>query len=151
LLVATHHQEITSWNVERYLYLRWPFVFMKQSWPTSSFNLSLNFEWGNSCVDGREVKWLNFTMLSFVLYIYTFDWFIYLFIGFNAYFSSFSAIVAWTNFINYFPNLEDPFLCIGLYAQIKKNKRIKTYIYIVLNVIGCTLWKEFNIKYRFLP
>jgi hypothetical protein len=38
-----------------YLYLRWQFSFMKQSW-TNSFNLSFIFECGNSCVEGRDVK-----------------------------------------------------------------------------------------------
>jgi hypothetical protein len=38
-----------------YLYLRWQFVFIKQSW-TNSFNLSFSFECGNSCVEGRDVK-----------------------------------------------------------------------------------------------
>jgi hypothetical protein len=36
----------------RYLYLRWPFIFMKHSW-TYSFNLSLSIECGNSCVAGK--------------------------------------------------------------------------------------------------
>ena len=37
----------------RYLYLHWP-------WNTAGlinyFNLSFSFEWGNSCVEGREVE-----------------------------------------------------------------------------------------------
>jgi len=40
-----------------YLYLRWQFFFMKQSW-TKSFNLSFSFVYGNSCVEGRDVKLL---------------------------------------------------------------------------------------------
>ena len=38
----------------RYLYLRWQFLFMKQSWTNLELRVS------NSCVDGREVNCFDY-------------------------------------------------------------------------------------------